>query len=258
MNLFQAIVLAVTEGLTEFLPISSTGHMILVSRIMNVPQTDFVKSYEIIIQFGAILAVILLYRKTLFNVKVWPQILIAFIPAAIVGFTLFKVIKDKLIGNDLITVIALFIGGVVFILFELWYKKQNHENEIKKIEGITNKNALITGLFQSISVIPGVSRAGATILGGLFQGQDRKTAAQFSFILAVPTIFAASSLDLVKSNLSFTGYEIFLLIVGSITAFIVGGLTIKWFIKYLSKYTFIPFGVYRIVTAIVFYLIFLR
>jgi undecaprenyl-diphosphatase len=258
MNILDALILSFVEGVTEFLPISSTGHMILVSRIINIPQTEFVKNFEIIIQFGAILAVVVLYRKILLNVKIWPQILIAFIPAAIIGFLFFRVIKDSLLGNELVTVIALASGGVAFIVFELWYKNHKPSNIISKVEEISNKNAFITGLFQSISVIPGVSRAGSSILGGLLQGQDRKTAAQFSFLLAIPTVFAASSYDLIKSNLSFTTSEIFLLIIGSLVAFITAMFTVKLFIKYLSKYTFIPFGIYRIVAAVVFYLVFLR
>jgi len=258
MNLFQAIILAAVEGITEFLPVSSTGHMVLTAQILGVTQTEFVKNFEIIIQFGAILAVIVLYRKLLLNTKIWPQIIIAFIPAAIIGFTLFKFIKGYLLGNELITVIALFSGGVAFIVFELWYKNHKPTNLITDIEKITHKNALIVGIFQSISVIPGVSRSGATILGGMLRDEDRKTAAKFSFILAIPTIAAASSLDLIKSNLSFTQNEIVMLIVGFLTAFVVAVLTIKLFMDYLTKHTFIPFGVYRIVAAVVFYIIFLR
>jgi len=205
-----------------------------------------------------ILAVVVLYRKLLLNTKIWPQIIIAFIPAAVIGFTFFKVIKGFLLGNEMVTVIALFCGGVAFIVFELWYKNHKPKNIISNMEEISHKNALIVGVFQSISVIPGVSRAGATILGGMLRDEDRKTAAKFSFILAIPTIAAASSLDLIKSNLSFTQNEAVMLIVGFITAFIVATLTIKLFMQYLTRHTFIPFGIYRIVAAMVFYIIFLK
>ncbi len=256
MNLFQTLILSAVEGFTEFLPVSSTGHLILTAQILGIAQTEFVKSFEIIIQLGAILAVVAIYFKTLLNKKVWPQILIAFIPSAIIGFALYSFIKGYLFENSLIVVIALFLGGIVYIIIEYLHKDKKENN--LNIEDISYKNALIIGLFQSVSVIPGVSRAGSTIIGALLLGTNRKTAAEFSFILAVPTIFGATVLDITETRLNFSTNEIFLLIVGFIASFIFAFISIKWLIKYLQNHTFIIFGVYRIILSIIFYLIFLR
>ena len=173
MDLIQTLILSFVEGITEFLPISSTGHLILVSQILNIQQTEFVKSFEIIIQLGAILSIVFLYFKTLLNTKIWPKIIVAFLPSAFVGLIFYKIIKEFLIGNSLITVIMLFIGGIAFILVEYWTKDKKI-NQTSNIEQITFKNAFIIGLFQSVSVIPGVSRAGATILGALLLKTNRK------------------------------------------------------------------------------------
>ena len=256
MNLVQTLILSFTEGVSEFLPVSSTGHLVLVSQILGVIQTEFVKSFEIIIQLGAILAVVILYYKKLLDKKVWLQIFLAFIPSATVGFILYKFIKDILIGNSWITVIAMLLGGIAFILIEIWHRKKDIVPT--SIEKISNKNAFIIGLFQSVSIIPGVSRAGSTILGALIVGIDRKTAAEFSFILAVPTIAGASALDIFETKLSFSSNELLTLIIGFIASFIFAYLSVKWLIKYLQKHSFIAFGVYRIIASVVFYLIFLR
>ena len=248
--------MSLVEGFTEFLPISSTGHLVLTAQALGIQQTDFVKSFEIIIQLGAILAVVVLYFKTLINTKIWPQILIAFIPSAIVGFILYKFIKEVLIGNSLIVVIALFIGGIAFILIEYLHKdKKQNEGGIEKI---SYKNAFLIGLFQAISVIPGTSRAGASILGALMLGINRKTAAEFSFILAVPTIFGATVLDVIETNLSFNSNELILLIIGFIGSFFFALVSIKWLIKYIQNHSFVVFGIYRIALAVIFYLAFLR
>lgn len=257
MDILHALILSFVEGVTEFLPISSTGHMVLISHILQLQQTEFLKSFEIIIQLGAILAAAILYWKRLINTKIWPQIFVAFLPAAGVGFVFFKLIKGFLIGNSLVTVIALLLGGIAFIAVEYWHKN-NKTTETTEIEKITLKNAFIIGLFQSVSVIPGVSRAGATILGALLLKTNRKTAAEFSFILAVPTMFAASALDIVKTKLSFSSSEIMTLLVGLVGSFIFAMIAIKFLIKYLSNHDFIPFGVYRIIVAILYFVIFIR
>ncbi len=273
MDLFQTLILSFVEGVTEFLPISSTGHLVLTSQILNIPQTEFVKSFEIIIQLGAILAVVLLYFRTLLNTKIWPKIFVAFLPSAFVGLLFYKIIKDILIGNSLIIVIALFLGGIAFILVEYWHKnlpagplrrsiseasRQVNKTEIASIEQITLKNAFIIGLFQSISVIPGVSRAGATILGALLLKTNRKTAAEFSFILAVPTMFAATGLDIFQTKLNFSGNELLMLAIGFMASFFFAAISVKLLIKYLSNHSFVVFGVYRITIAIIFYIIFLK
>lgn len=257
MDIFQTLILSIVEGLTEFLPISSTGHLVLTSHLLNIPQTDFVKSFEVIIQLGAILAVVVLYWKTLLtNKKLWPKIIIAFIPTAIVGFTLYRLIKDVLLGSPAITLWALLLGGIFLIIFELLWKEKDHH--LEKIENVSNRNAFLIGVAQSISIVPGVSRAGATIIGGLLTGLKRKTAVEFSFLLAVPTMFAATILDLKESALKFSSQEFLLLGIGFIGAFITAHIAIKFFIKYIQNHTFIPFGIYRIVLSILYWLIILR
>jgi undecaprenyl-diphosphatase len=257
MDFFQAISLSVVEGLTEFLPISSTGHMILASKLLNIMQSDFVKSFEIIIQLGAIFAIIFLYWKTISsNISVWKKIITAFIPTAIIGFALYKIIKTFLLGNPTVTVAALFIGGILLIILEKIYKEQVHHAD--SIEKISYKNAFLIGLFQSISVIPGVSRSAATILPALLLGTERKVAVEFSFLLAIPTMIAATGLDLIKSNFSFTPSEYSTLLVGFIGSFFVAIIAVKLFLNFIRQHTFIPFGIYRIILAIVFGLFILR
>jgi len=263
MNLFQTILMSAVEGFTEFLPISSTGHLILSAQALGIEQTDFVKSFLIIIQLGAILAVVLLYFKTLLNTKIWPQILIAFIPSAIIGFILYNFIKDVLLENSFIVVLALIIGGIAFILIEYFNKnlknqKDDRTEEKTSIESISYKNAFIIGLFQIMSVVPGTSRAGSSILGALILGINRKTAAEFSFILAVPTIFGATVLDIAQTKLAFNSDELFLLSIGFLGSFLFALISIKWLIKYVQNHTFIAFGVYRIILGIIFYIVFLR
>ena len=256
MDLLQALILSLIEGITEFLPISSTGHLVLASQILNIPQTEFVKSFEIIIQLGAILAVVFLYFRALLNTKIWPQIFIAFLPSALVGFLLYGFIKDALIGNSLITVIALLLGGIAFILIE--YSNKDRKQTINSFEQISYKNAFLIGVFQSISVIPGVSRAGATIIGALLIGVNRKTAAEFSFILAIPTMLGATSLDIFETKLNFSSNELFLLTLGFTASFIFALLSVKLLLKYLTNHNFMAFGIYRIAIALIFWLIYLR
>ena len=177
-------------------------------------------------------------------------------PAAVIGFILYKFIKEVLIGNSLIVVLALFIGGIAFILIEYLHKdkKQNEGN----IEDISYKNAFIIGLCQSIAVIPGVSRSGSSILGALLLGINRKTAAEFSFILAVPTIFGATVLDIAETKLSFNSNELILLGIGFLGSFVFALISIKWLLKYLQNHTFIGFGIYRIILAILFFIFFIK
>lgn len=257
MDYPQAIILSIVEGLTEFLPISSTGHLILASKILNIMQTDFVKSFEIIIQLGSIFAVIFLYWNTILkNRKIWKKIIIAFIPTAIIGFVLYKIVKQVLLGNSVITLYALFIGGILLILLEKIYKEKDYH--VDDIEKITSKNAFLIGIFQSFSIIPGVSRSAATIIPALFLGTKRKIAVEFSFLLAIPTMLAATGLDLVKSNFSFSFSQYSMLITGFIGSFIVAIFSVKFLLNFIKKHTFIPFGIYRIILAIIFGLFILR
>lgn len=257
MDYFQAILLSVVEGTTEFLPISSTGHLIIASEILKISQTNFVKDFSIIIQLGAILSIVFLYfDKFVKNRKIWKLVLTAFIPTAVIGFLLFNFIKESLLGNLYITLITLFAGGIVLIILELIYKEKDHH--VEEVENISLINAFLIGLAQSISVIPGVSRSAATIVSALFLGTKRKAAAEFSFLLAVPTMLAASALDIIKSEFSYTFYEWSVLAVGFFASFVVAIVVVKWFLKFIEINTFIPFGIYRIALAIIFYLFLIK
>lgn len=258
MNLLQSFILGIVEGITEFLPISSTGHLILATDLLKIAQSNFVKDFEIIIQLGAILAIVVLYFKTFIqNKKVWTRIIAAFIPTAIIGFVLYKFVKTFLLGNTYVTLWALLIGGILLIVLELLYKEKEHHAET--IELISVKNSFIIGVFQAFAIIPGVSRSAATIVGALFLGTKRKAAVEFSFLLAVPTMIAASGLDIVKSNFSsYSANELIILAVGFITSFVVAILAVKFFLNFIKNHTFIPFGIYRIILAILFWLLIVR
>lgn len=253
LTIFQAIVLGIVEGITEFLPISSTGHMILVSALMHIQETDFVKSFEIIIQLGSILAVVVLYFKTLLvNWKVLSRVIVGFIPTGIIGLTVYKILKQYLLGNTSIVLWSLLIGGVLLIVFEHYHKEPAGESE--SLENITYRDAAIIGLFQAIAIIPGVSRSAATIVGGLLLGYKRKTVVEFSFLLAVPTMLAATGLDLLKNHSALSGGAT-VLAVGFITSFIVALIAVKWLLKFIKNHTFTGFGIYRIAAAILGFII---
>lgn len=257
MDLLTTITLGIIEGVTEFLPISSTGHLILASDFLKIPQSEFIKDFTVIIQLGAILAIVTLYIDKLLKSKLlWRKILTAFIPTAIIGFLLFSFIKSYLLGNSYVTLIALVAGGVVLIVLELLYKEKEHH--IDSVENISYKNSFLIGLAQSIAVIPGVSRSAATIISALFLGTKRKAAAEFSFLLAVPTMLAATTLDLYKTSFNFSSNEWVMLAVGFVTSFITAIIVVKWFLGYIQKHTFIPFGIYRIVLGALFWLFLLR
>jgi len=250
MTIIQTIILGVVEGITEFLPISSTGHMILTSKLMGIADTDFLKSFEIIIQFGSILAVVVLYWKKLFaNKDNWKKVLVAFLPTAVIGFLLYKILKNYLLADVALVLLALFLGGVILIAFEWWHKKYGIAG-VAEISQINYKKSFWTGIWQSLAIIPGVSRSGATIVGGLAMGISREAIVEFSFLLAIPTMAAASGYDLLKSGASFSGNQIFLLALGFVVAFIVALVTIKWFINYVKNHSFVSFGIYRIVIAL--------
>jgi len=253
MDFIHSFILAAVEGLAEFLPISSTGHLIIVSKLLAVTQTDFVKSFEIAIQSGAILSVVILYWKQILNDrKIFKNIVYAFIPTAILGFILYKFIKGFLIGNLQVTLLMLFFGGVAIILLEKYFKK---EDQKLTIADLTIKQAVFIGLIQAIAVVPGVSRAGATILGGMGIGLRREEATRFSFMLAIPTMFAATGYDLLKSASSFNTSQIQILTFGFLVSFISALLAVRWFISYVRSRTLIPFGIYRIVIGVILYLL---
>lgn len=249
MNYLQSVILGIIEGATEYLPVSSTFHLIWASNLLNIPQTDFQKAYEVIIQAGAILAVLIIFWKTIINNKeLIIKVIISFIPTAIVGLILYKVIKNVFFGSFTLQISVFIIVGLLFIFFEKQSKKLN-----KKLENLTYKEAVIIGLIQAMAVIPGVSRAGAVILGMMFLGIKRDESAKYSFILAIPTLLAASALDLYKSLpiLSSHRDELGILIIGFVFAFISAFLVVRWFISYLSKKTLAVFGWYRIIVGII-------
>lgn len=257
MDFLQATILSIVEGLTEFLPISSTGHLILTSEILKISQTDFVKSFEVIIQLGATLAVVFLYwNKVATNFKLWPKLIIGFLPTGVIGLTLYKVIKTMLLGNYFVTLWALFLGGIVLIILEKIYREQDHH--LSDINQISNKQAFLIGVCQAFAIIPGVSRAAVTIMGGLFLGLKRTTAVEFSFLLAIPTMAAATSLDLVKSSFSFSQNEIILLIIGLIGSFITAIFAVRFLLKFVKTHSFIPFGIYRIVLSLLFWMLVIK
>lgn len=250
LDLFSSIIIAIVEGLTEFLPVSSTGHMILTSSLLGLDNTEFLKTFEICIQLGAILAIVLLYAgRFLKSLEIYKKLIIAFIPTALVGFLAHDFIKAYLF-NPLVVAISLVIGGVVLIVVDkkMVAKKSNY----KEAENIPLKNAFYIGLIQCISMIPGVSRAGATIVGGVFNGLNKKQATEFSFLLAVPTMLAATGYDLLKTSLEFTSQELTFLIVGFLVAFLFAWLAVKLFLKIVDKYGFSGFGWYRIVIGLIF------
>ena len=249
MNLFDAAILGVVEGLTEFLPVSSTGHLILASTLLGLTQTDFLKSFEIVIQLGAILAVVVLYFKRFFEVQTLLKLIVGFLPTGIIGLALYHVVKTHLEGNVTIVLWALAVGGVVLVLFELLHTEGSQEG----IESLTYKQCFLIGLFQSISIIPGISRSAATIVGGLILGIRRRTIVEFSFLLAVPTMIAASGLDLVKNASSFSSSDVGTLLVGFVVSFVVALASIRWLLSIVRNHNFVPFGIYRILIAIAFW-----
>lgn len=249
MTLLDAIVLGIIEGITEFLPVSSTGHLILASTLLKLKDSEFLKSFEIAIQLGAILSVVVLYARSLIKDRVLIQkTIVAFLPTCIIGLLLYRIVKHYLLGNELIVVASLLIGGLVLILFELL-----HRGKPEGAKEITYSQAIYIGLFQCVSMIPGVSRSAATILGGLLLGIERKTIVEFSFLLAIPTMAAATALDIYKSASLFSSVEIELLLVGFMISFVVALLSIKFLLRYIQNHTFIAFGIYRILVALLFW-----
>jgi len=253
MDIISAAVLGVVEGITEFLPISSTGHLILASALLGVAQTDFVKSFEIIIQLGAICAVVVMYWKLFFNIEILKRLIVAFIPTGIIGLALYKIIKTYLIGNEVVVLWALLLGGIALIVFEYFHSEK--PDAVQSIGEMSYKQAALIGLAQSLAIVPGVSRSAASIVGGLSVGLRRTTIVQFSFLLAVPTMLAASGLDIIKSHASLTGGGIGVLLVGFIVAFVVAFFSIKFLLSYVRSHNFVPFGIYRIVAALAFWFI---
>lgn len=262
MNTIHSIILGIIEGITEFLPISSTAHLEIASRILQLEQNDFLKSFEIVIQFGAILAVVVIYFSLLKkNWNVWKKILAAFIPTGAIGFVLYKIIKHYFLGNFSLIVWTLGIGGIVLIAFEYFAQdkgREESESSVQEIENLSYGKAVTIGLAQAIAVVPGVSRSAATIIAGRSLGMSRKAIIEFSFLLAVPTMLAASGYDLLKNYHSLSSNNLGLLIVGFIVAFFSALVSVKWLLAFVRKHGFTVFGYYRIILAIVLAFFFLK
>jgi undecaprenyl-diphosphatase len=256
MTYLHTLILGIVEGVSEFLPISSTGHLILASYLLHLKQTDFQKSFEIAIQLGAILSVVVLYwRALLVNFEILKRVITAFIPTAILGFIFYKIIKRVLLGSNTVVLYSLLIGGVFLVLFELWHREK--ESATEELSAISYSKSFMIGLCQAVAMIPGVSRSAATIIGGLILGIKRKTIVEFSFLLSVPTMVAATGLDLMKSGRHFSLEEFHLLLMGFISSFIVALLSIRWLIHFIKNHTFISFGIYRILISLLFWFVIL-
>ncbi len=252
MNTLQSIIIAIVEGLTEFLPISSTGHMIITEKVLGITETDFIKVFTVAIQFGAILAVVVLYAKKFFDFKRWQfyvKLTAAVVPALVLGFLFSKKI-DALLESSLTVAISMLVGGVILLFIDKAFKNPTIDSE----EKISFGKAIIIGVWQCIAMIPGVSRSAASIIGGMQQKQTRSAAAEFSFFLAVPTMLAATCYKLLKyykESGGFSSEEIKQLAIGNVVAFIVALLAIKFFIGFLKKYGFTIWGWYRIIAGII-------
>ena len=245
MTLFEAIIIAIVEGITEFLPVSSTGHMIITQELLGMEINDFVKAFTVNIQFGAILSVVVLYWKRFFqSVDFYLKLFVAFLPAAVIGFLASDFI-DQMLENVVVVAVMLVLGGIVLVFVDRWFNNPSTD------QTITYNKALKIGFFQVISMIPGVSRSAATIIGGMTQKLDRKTAAEFSFFLAVPTMLAASAYKLFQNYKHIDTEHIDILLIGNVVAFLVAMIAIKTFISLLTRYGFKWFGYYRIVVGLI-------
>lgn len=252
MSIWHVLIFGIVEGITEFLPISSTGHLMLTAKLLGVVQSEFIKSFQIAIQLGAILSVVVVYwDKLISGSKIWKRLLVAFMPAALIGVLFYKTIKRYLLGDNALVLWSLFIGGLFLIIFELFYHQK--EDAVEEMSDISYRQALVIGLFQSLAMVPGVSRAAATIIGGLVCGLKRKTIVEFSFLLAIPTMLAAAALDLFKSAPVFKTEQFVSLGIGLIVSFAVAITTVKFLLVFIKRHSFISFGVYRIIIALVFW-----
>ncbi|MCX7955954.1 MAG: undecaprenyl-diphosphate phosphatase [Patescibacteria group bacterium] len=257
MDFIHVLILGAVEGLTEFLPVSSTAHLIITSKLLKIPQSDFLKVFEVVIQSGAILSVIFLYFNYLLkNRKIIRHILISFLPTAVIGFFLHKIIKNIFFESFALIVFSLFLVGVFFIIFEKLAEKKKIilKKELKELNFF---DSFLIGFFQSLAVVPGVSRAGAVILGMMGLEYRREEATTYSFLLAVPTIISAGALDIYKEKeLIFSSLDNFwILSFGFLVSFVFAFFSVKWFIDFVKKKSLVIFGVYRIILAFVLFLI---
>lgn len=256
MNYLDILLLSIIEGITEFLPISSTGHLVLFSNILGVSNSKILGTFEIAIQIGPILGVIFLYyRRFLAQKNLIYKSIIGFLPTGILGILLYPFIKS-LLSSEIVTVLSLLIGGLLIILIERFFKTKKY-NPTKDVSKMTYKDSILIGLLQSISMIPGVSRSASSIFGGMILGLDRKSAVEFSFFLAVPTMMAATSYDLLKNASSFSGDDFMTILIGILLSFLVAIIVMKWLLRYIQTNDFFWFGIYRIVFSILYAILFL-
>ncbi|MCK9337198.1 MAG: undecaprenyl-diphosphate phosphatase [Arcobacteraceae bacterium] len=248
MGIFESIILGIIEGFTEFLPISSTGHMIIAADMMSIAENNMTSAFMIIIQFAAIWAVVFNYKDkfTPKKIELWKKIVLAFIPIGVVGFLFASTVKE--LFDSTVVAYGFIVGGIIFLIVEKYYK--NEEHLIDDVEKVSYKQALYIGLAQIFALIPGTSRAGATIIGAMLVGLNRKASAEFSFLLAIPVMCATTGYDLVKHYDEFVGANLIVLAVGFVTSFIVAYITVKLFIKFLENFTFVAFGIYRIIIGL--------
>ena len=250
MTTFDSIILGVIEGFTEFLPISSTGHLIVASQFLGINQDNITKAYEVIIQFAAIIAVFFHYRSkfSIKKINLWAKVFLAFLPIGSVGYIFATQIKE-LFSIEIVATMFI-IGGIIFLIVERYFIKES-STMIDDIERITYKQAMIIGVAQVFALIPGSSRAGSTIIGALLVGLSRKASAEFSFLLAFPVMSAVTGYDLLKHYHEFSSENLIVLGIGFIVSFVIAYLTIKLFLAFLEKFTFVSFGIYRIIFGII-------
>lgn len=253
MDIISAIILGIVEGLTEFLPVSSTGHMILTSHFLGLEQTQILKCFEVIIQLGSILAVVWAFKERLTSdISLWIKLIIGFIPTAIIGFLAYKHIKELFNPNTV--AYMLIIGGIIFIIVELFHKRPSYTPSTIHLHNVSYNQAFIIGLSQCLAMIPGTSRSGSTIITGLLCGLSREVAARFSFLLAIPTMLAATIYDSYKNREIFATNldQIWIFLTGATVAFIVALIVIKLFLRFVAHFSYISFGIYRIILGLAF------
>lgn len=252
MNIVQSIIIGIVEGITEFIPISSTGHMIIAEKLLGIPENEFTEMFTVAIQLGAILAVVVLYWKKFFdfkNVRFYLKLLVGVIPAIILGLLFSKKI-DQMMQSTMIVALAILVGGIVLIFIDQFFNHPKKQSE----KQVSYTNSVVIGIWQCLAMIPGMSRSAASIIGGMQQKLTRSAAAEFSFFLAVPTMIAATGYKLFKhyhTNGGFTEPEIKLLVIGNAVAFVVALLAIKFFIEFLKKHGFRVWGIYRTIVGLV-------
>ncbi len=249
MTLYEATILGIVEGITEYLPVSSTAHIALASQMMGIAQDDFMNAFNIIIQIAPIFSVMIIYYETLFqSLEIWKKLIASFIPTGAIGLLFHKQIEQMFSANSI--VLWMIAAGVFFLIIEFLYSKRSHSTQ--ELEDVSYKQAIAIGFIQALSLIPGVSRSGSTILGGMMLGLKRETAMSFSFLLAIPTMTAASGYTLLKEYANFSFDGISLILIGFIVSFIVGWAAVKGFLAIVSKYNFTPFGIYLIASGVLF------